>query len=330
MGAQAAAGRDAGVHLDSVGSQAGKCKGFGELREFGRTVLTLLKRNRELIVVSVLLLYPLTSFMAKRQLAREVNVIDRVVLALTSPLQRALIWTLDGAASAWNGYAALRGVRAENLVLREQNRQLKSEASELAEVRTENERLRKLLDYSRSSPDPQLTARVLGVNPAATLLSLRIDRGEADGIRRGMPVVTPEGVVGTIQRVTGSYADVVLVTDPNSRIGVKIQRSRVRATATGKGENRALHLDNALRTEDLQEGDQVVTSGTDQVFPPGLTVGRITSIQRRSYGMVQGAEIAPAVDMTKLEEVLVIRTSAPFAPLPSSGPQARRGVEPAP
>jgi rod shape-determining protein MreC len=137
-------------------------------------------------------------------------------------------------------------------------------------------------------------------------------------------------VVGIIQRVTGSYADVVLVTDPNSRIGVKVQRSRVRATATGKGENRALHLDNALRTEDLKEGDELVTSGTDQVFPPGLTVGRITSVQRRSYGMVQSAEIAPAVDMTKLEEVLVIRTSAPIAPLPSSGPQARRGVEPAP
>jgi rod shape-determining protein MreC len=292
-------------------------------------VLTLLKRNRELIVVSLLLLYPLASFLAKSRLTREPNILDRAVLGMTSPLQRAFIWTFDGARSAWNGYIALRGVRAENLDLREQNRRLRSEANDLAEVRAENDRLKKLLAYSQSTPHLQLTARVLGVNPAATLLSLRIDRGEADGLRRGMPVVTPDGVVGTVQRVTGSYADVVLVTDPNSRIGVKIQRSRVRATATGKGENRALQLDNALRTEDLKEGDQVVTSGTDGVFPPGLSVGRITSLRRRNYGMVQNAEIAPAVDMTKLEEVLVIRTSAAL-PAPTSIPQVSRGAEPAP
>jgi len=291
-------------------------------------VLRLLKRNRDLIVVSVLLVYPLTTFLARRSAAREPNILDRAVLALTAPVQRVFIWAFDGAGSLWKGYADLRGVRGENLELRAQNRQLRSETNELAEVRAENERLRRLLDYAKASPDPQLPARILGVNPAATLLSLRIDRGESDGIRRGMPVVTPDGVVGIVQRVTGSFADVVLITDANSKIAVKVQRSRVRATATGKGESRALQLENALRTEDLQEGDQVVTSGTDGVFPPGLLVGRITSLQRRNYGMVQSADILPAVDMTKLEEVLVIQTRG--APPSANNPQARRGADTAP
>ncbi len=287
-------------------------------------MLRLLKRNRDLIVVSVLLLYPLITFLASGPAAREPNILDRAVLGLTAPVQRAFIWAFDGARLLWKGYADLRGVRAENLELREQNRRLRSEVNQLAEVRVENERLRRLLDYARASPDLQLTARVLGVNPAATLLSLRIDRGESDGVRRGMPVVTAEGVVGIVQRVTGSFADVVLITDPNSKIAVKVQRSRVRATATGKGESRALQLENALRTEDVEEGDQVVTSGTDGVFPPGLMVGRITSLQRHNYGMVQSADILPAVDMTKLEEVLVIQTrGAPSA----RNPQARRGAE---
>ena len=291
-------------------------------------MLRLLKRNRDLIVVSVLLLYPLATFLARRPAAWEPNILDRAVLALTAPVQRAFIWTFDGARSLWKGYAALRGVRAENLGLREENQRLRSDTNQLAEVRAENDRLRRLLDYAQTSPDPQLAARVLGVNPAATILSLRIDRGESDGLRRGMPVVTADGVVGIVQRVTGSFADVVLITDPNSKIAVKVQRSRVRATATGKGENRALHLENALRTEDVQEGDVVVTSGTDGVFPPGLLVGRITSLQRHNYGMVQSADILPTVDMTKLEEVLVIRTRA--APAHVSNPQARRAAETAP
>ncbi len=287
-------------------------------------MLSFLKRHRELIVVAALLLYPFASFLTRAQVGRDPNLVDRAVLWLTAPLQKGLTWTFDGIGSAWNGYVALRGVQAENRALREENRRLRADASERAEVREENQRLKRMLAYTESMPGQQIPARVLGVNPVATLLSLRIDRGEEDGLRRGMPVVVPDGVVGVVQRVTGQYADVVLVTDPNSRLGVKVQRSRVRATASGRGDNRSLRLENALRTEDLQEGDQVVTSGTDGVFPPGLAVGRITSLHRKSYGMVQTAEIAPAVDMTKLEEVLVIRTSGLSGP--NSIPQARRAA----
>lgn len=318
----------ASARVDSVGSQAGKCKTTGEVREPGPIVLRLLKRHRDLLVVSVLLFYPLSTFLAKRSAQREPNLLDRAILALTAPVQRGLIWAFDGGRSVWTGYLDLRGVRAENLELRERNRRLRLEANELAEARAENDRLRRLLDYTRASPDPHLTARVLGVNPAATLLSLRIDRGESEGVRRGMPVVTADGVVGIVQRVTGSFADVVLITDANSKIAVTVQRSRVRATATGTGENRSLRLENALRTEDVQEGDQVVTSGTDGIFPPGLPVGRIVSLQRRNYGMVQSADILPSADMTKLEEVLVIRTRGPLPP--TNGAQARRAAEAVP
>src|SRR5205085_4133416 len=121
----------------------------------------------------------------------------------------------------------------------------------------------------------KVAARVLGTNPVPTLLSLRIDRGENDGIRRGMPVVTPEGVVGSIVRSTGNAADVLLVADPNSRLGARIERSRARGTAAGAGEKQNLKLDNAVRTEDVMEGDVVVTSGADGVYPPGLRVGKV-------------------------------------------------------
>jgi rod shape-determining protein MreC len=256
------------------------------------------------------LVYPFATFLASGRKAREPNFVDRTVMAITSPMQKGLSWTVDGVASVWNGYVGLRGVRRENLALKEENQKLRADLNRLGETRAENERLKRMLSYAESTPDPQIPARVLGVNPVATFLSLRIDRGESDGVRRGMPVVTPEGVVGQIQRVTGGYADVVLITDSNSKIGVKVQRSRARATASGGGGNRTLQLENALRTEDVEEGDVIVTSGTDGIYPSGLMVGRVSAVHRKSYGMFQAAEVVPAVNMTKLEEVFVLSTPA--------------------
>jgi rod shape-determining protein MreC len=257
-------------------------------------------------MVAVLLLYPFGAFMINGRKARQPNWLDRAVLAISSPLQRGLSIALDSTADAWRGYAALRGVRDENNSLQTENQQLRAKLNQLEEARAENERLRRMLGYAQSGPGSQIPARVVGVNPAAAPLSLRIDRGEADGVHRGMPVVTPDGVVGHVHRVSGGYSDVVLIADPNSKIGVRTQRSRARATASGGGGNQVLHLENALRTEDLEEGDLIITSGTDGVYPPGLVVGRITGIQRKSYGMFQAAEIIPAVDIARLEEVLIL------------------------
>jgi rod shape-determining protein MreC len=127
-----------------------------------------------------------------------------------------------------------------------------------------------------------------------------------------MPVVTPEGILGHVVRATGSAADVLLVSDPNSRVGARIQRSRARVTAAGGGERQNLRLANALRTEDLMEGDVVVTSGADGIFPTGLRVGQVLAVQRKTTGMFQEAQIVPAVDATKVEEVFVL--AAPSLP----------------
>src|SRR5262249_56748825 len=121
---------------------------------------------------------------------------------------------VDGIAGAWREYAALRGVRDENSTLIAENQQLRAEVNRLQEERAENERLKRMLGYTQSTATSQVPARVVGVNPVAAPLSLRIDRGESDGVRRGMPIVTPDGVVGHVHRVSGGYSDVVLITDP--------------------------------------------------------------------------------------------------------------------
>jgi rod shape-determining protein MreC len=141
-------------------------------------------------------------------------------------------------------------------------------------------------------------------------------------------VVTAGGVVGQVIRVTGGYADVMTVKDATSRTAVRVQRSRARATASGAGGDRNLLLENLLRTEDVQEGDLIVTAGTDGVFPPGLPVGKATAVDRRASGMFQSAEVVPAVDMTRVEEVLVLPPVEPVANPATVQVPARREATP--
>src|SRR5215469_10345881 len=259
-------------------------------------------------------------FLGSSRRVREPNLVDRIALAVTAPVQRAVVATIDGTVNAWRQYVSLRSVRRENAVLQEENTKLRADVVGLAETRAENDRLRRLVHYDEANPGPKVIARVLGINPDPNRLTLRIDRGEGDGVRRGQAVVTADGVVGQVLRSTASAADVLVVFDPNCRLGGRIQRTRSRVGIAGAGDDQALKLEYLLRTEDLEEGDLVVTSGTDGVYPPGLVVGRVTGVQRQTSGMFLNAGILPAVNFGKVEEVVVL------APQPSAAFPARIDV----
>lgn len=274
-------------------------------------MFALLKRYRDLILVTALLLYPFARFLTAGGRGREPNFLDRTVIWVSSPIAHALTFSVDGLGSLWQGYVALRGVHGENELLREENLKLKGEANALIETRLENERLRKLLAYNEANPGVAIAARVIATNPVMHPLSVRINRGENDGLAAGMPVVTPEGVVGHVIRTTGGYSDVMLLTDRNSKIGVRVQNKRSQATAAGAGDL-PLRLENAKRLDDFADGDVLVTSGTDAMFPPGLVVGKIQKLDRKNFGLFQTAEILPAVNTTQLEEVLVLTAPVSF------------------
>lgn len=269
-------------------------------------MLSLLKRYRELIVVSALLLYPLATFLARGPGGRDPNVVDRAVIWVTAPLQRWLGAAMTGVGSTWSGYVGLYGVKEENDRLLQENATLRSRVQALGEADLENQRLRRLLMYADEQIGREVAARVIGVNPVTFPLAVRIDRGSDEGIQKGAAVITADGVVGQVVRVTGGYADVMLVRDPNARIAVRVQRTRARATAAGAGGDQNLALEYLLRTEAVAVGDVIVTAGTDGVFPPGLLVGSVTAVQEKASGMFQAAEVIPAVDTVRLEEVLVL------------------------
>lgn len=275
-------------------------------------MLALLRRYRELILVAVLLLFPLAVFFAHAKRPAEHSRVDRLLLAVTAPLEKVVGAAVTGTLEAWHGYVALRGAHERAGALVRENRDLKLELQELQQERAENDRLRRLLSVAEAEPRrAYLGARVIGVRlaPAGQQL-VTIDKGADDGLARAMPVVVADGVVGRVHATSGRSADVLLAIDRNSSIAVRVERTRARANVRGLGRPDQCRLDYALRSEDVIEGDLLVTSGTDATFPPGLPVGRATRLQRAAHGLFQEGWVIPAVDPTRLEEVLVITSGA--------------------
>jgi rod shape-determining protein MreC len=273
-------------------------------------VLALLKRYRELILVAVLLLVPLGVFFAHAKRPAERSRLDRAVVWLARPIERTIGWTVTGALNAWRGYVALRGAHERAADLSRRVRDLELERQQLLASRSEAERLARLLSFAELSPERRYVgARVIGIRLGTVGRQLlTLDRGSDHGIAPMMPVVIAEGVVGRIHAVSSATADVLVLTDLNSSIAVRVERTRARANVRGLGKPDVCRLDYALRTEDMIEGDALVTSGTDGVFPRGLPVGKVTQLERRAHGLFQDARVVPAVDVTRLEEVLVLTT----------------------
>ncbi len=288
-------------------------------------MFALIRRYREVIVVVVLAVVPLGVFLAHARHPSDRTALDRFVLVATSPVEKAVDWTITGVLSSWQRYVWLRGVERNARELSRALNEAKAENAELQQLREENERLTKLLAFVRTRPESRAVgARVVGTRMDPKGLQLvTIDRGSDDGIRKMMPVVTTGGVLGRVHTLGPRSADVLLLSDRNSSIAVRVERSRARANVRGQGAPGPCKLEYALRSDDLAEGDELVTSGTDGVFPRGLPVGLVTRVKRGGHGLYQAAEVVPAVDVNRVEEVAVIVASDAPGALP-----AARATEP--
>jgi rod shape-determining protein MreC len=270
-------------------------------------VHSIFKRFREPIFVIALLAVPFVLFFVRAKKGRDLNLFDRAVISAIAPVEKFITVAAFGVVDAWNGYIALRHVREENLQLRRETLKARQLDQQAAELKVENDRLRHLLDFVDKQPPARLLiARVVAVGASPHSHTLRIARGSDDGVVRGAAVIAPDGVVGIVSQLTGSYADVQLIDSPLSAVPAIAQRTRSRSTVKGTGDITRCKLSYALRTDDLQEGDILVTAGGPGFFPQGLRIGRVVNIQKRSHGLFLDAEVLPAVDFSRLDEVSVV------------------------
>jgi len=213
-----------------------------------------------------------------------------------------------GIANRWEQYVALQGVREENQQLRKEIEWLRGQHSQLRESAAATERLTSLLHFKEQALPTMIAAQVIGRDATNRYRAIILNKGESDGIKPDMGVVTPAGVVGRIVKTTGASSVVLLVTDPNNAIAGLIQRTRdegiVQGTQQGLAQLKYIPLLSTLR-----DGDRVVTSGLIGDFPRGLVIGTITRIDKEEGALFQSAELMPEVNIGLVEEVLVIQTS---------------------
>jgi rod shape-determining protein MreC len=293
------------------------------------SVASLLRRYSEPVFVLGLLALPVVIFLVNGRRQKPPTAVDHVVITLTAPVEHALVVMASGLVDAWGDYVWLRKVREEDQQLRRQLLRQRAELQLLGEAQAENNRLRSLLDYAERSPRLKLlAAQVIAVGSSQNSRTLRIARGEKEGVRRGMPVISPEGVVGTVAQATGGYSDVQLIVDSQAAVPALSQRGRGRSTVRGTGDLSKCRIDYALRTDELAEGDWLLTAGGEGFYPKGLRIGRVLSVQKKSTGMFIGAELVPAVEFLRLDEVFVVLDQPPEPPPPPAPPPTN--VEPMP
>jgi rod shape-determining protein MreC len=228
------------------------------------------------------------------------------VVSLISPFERVFLFAGHGVSNAWNGYFDLRHVRAQNQQLQAELNRMRLEEASLAEDARQDMRLQKLFAFQQQYVSKTIAAHVIGTSGTDLSRVLYIDQGTANGIRTDMPVITPDGVVGKVRDVFPHTAQVLEINDPTSGLGVILTQTRLRGILRGNTAGRTEIVD-ILPDERIQSGEQVVTSGGDQIYPRGLPVGIVERVvndpERNPYVAIL---IRPAVNLSRLDEVLVI------------------------
>jgi len=202
-------------------------------------------------------------------------------------------------------------LRQKNLELEAEVSQLQSEIIDLKQQLSETRILSALVDFARVNPDNRyVAAAVIGRDPSPFIKYVVINRGSDDGLRRGMPVVTQQGLVGRVAAVTSGAGRVELITNPASSVNVRLEPSAAQAVLNG-----SLTGDLALgmipQTTSVKTGDLVLTSGLGGNYPPNILIGQIISVRSQETDLFQQAAVQPVVDFNQLQIVLIITNFRP-------------------
>jgi rod shape-determining protein MreC len=248
-----------------------------------------------------------------------VPVLEAVTFGLFAEVQRASSTAVNGVRHLWSDYIGLRSAKTENDELKRRLADAEVELQQQRALAAQTRTLEQLLDLREHTEIRTSAARIIGAAATPDFRTFTIDKGTRDGLRPDMAVIAPAGVVGRVVVPSARAAKVQLLVDRNAAAGVLIERSRAQGVVIGSGDNQ-LRMDYVSEASDVVVGDIVVTSGIDGIFPKGFVVGRIDSVEKTgpAYKRIM---VKPAVDFSRLEDVLVVLTPTPARDARAGGSQ---------
>ena len=239
----------------------------------------------------------------------EITVVERVLRDSFTPLQNGLSGLKRGITGVSTGLENKQELARQIEQLKRKNNDLSLENQQLREYKAEAKRMRLLLNYQQDNKEQyDLTvARVIARQPNNWFNLITIDKGSADGILQGMPVINADGLVGRISNTSYNTAQVTLITDREMAVGAIIQNSReTQGIIEGMGETNSLRMINIPYYSKVGKYERVVCSGLSEFYPKGIQIGYVQAVKKESNGLLLSATISPAVAFDKLEEVMVI------------------------
>jgi rod shape-determining protein MreC len=273
-----------------------------------------LRRIRLPLLFAGLLLATVVLMMGDRRALRERGMdpswLSAALLELAAPVQRVVRAPWAFATSRWSRYVALVDVEQENEELRRQLAWLEEEILQLREALVASGHLQRIAEMRQDFEVPLLPTHVVGQDVSPFFHSALLDRGRSQAVRAGMPVVTDRGLVGLVTATSPHAARTMMLMDRRSAVDGIVQRSRARGIVRGTGSD-VLEFTFMVRGDDVQPGDVVITSGVGGVYPKGLQIGTVTSVEMDPRKLVHTAKIRPAVDFGRLEQVFVMLHRAP-------------------
>jgi len=264
-----------------------------------------LKKYKTVIFVVAILAISLILLSYNLKHETGTGLVKKVVLEAAAPVHNILILSVKSVSNAWLRYVFLVGLEHDNRDLKKKIDELKAELILYQEGYLEAQRLKKLLLLKDSYNYHFISAQVIAKEPAALSRTIMINKGSAHGLKAGMPVIAPPGLVGRLTDVSWHVSKVLLLIDESSNIDVFLQRTRTQGIIRGAG-SRGCILQYISKTQDVKEGETVLSSGIGGVFPKGLLAGVISRVDRQDAGLFLKINITPFVDFSKLEEVLVL------------------------
>lgn len=235
-----------------------------------------------------------------------VSLMRYMVVAVVTPPERLVHGTGQWFRSIWYGYIDLIHVHRENAKLQQQIQRLRLEQASIAQDAAQGQRLQRMLGFREHYINTTLPAQVIGTSGTDQSQVIYIDKGSEDGLQQDMPVITADGIVGKVKDVFPHTSQVLLASDPTSGVGVILQNTRIRGILRGRAYGQLEVADISPDTR-IQAGEQIVTSGGDQIFPRGLPVGTVERVvPDPDHDPLVDVLVRPAARLSQLEEVLVI------------------------